>query len=75
MIKYDIEFDDVRLLKWVVVAYRPCLGGHLSFGEVVYASRYIMDAQQARDRLELDQDPAYQQWLAEQEAYAFEDCV
>ena len=73
MIKYDIEFDDVRLLKWVVVAYQRCLGGHLSCGEVVYASRYIMDAQQARDRLILDQDPMFQRYAMEQDAYAFED--
>lgn len=74
MIKYDIEFDDKRLMKWVVVAYVACSGSTASSGEVVYSSRYIMQAQQVRDSLELDQDPMYQKYLTEQEAYAFEEC-
>jgi hypothetical protein len=74
MIKYEIEHKDNRTQKWVVVAYQPCLGGHLSCGEVVYASRYIIDAEQTRDRLILDQDPMFQKYVLEQEAYAFEEC-
>ena len=74
MIKYDIEFDD-DMWAWVVVAYQPCQGGHVLVGEVVYACSYIIDAEHARDRLELDQDPMFQKYMLEQEAYAFEDCV
>ena len=74
MIKYVVRYE-AESRQHMVVAFQPCLGGHLSCGEVVYSSSDAYEAQQACDRFELDQDPMYQNYLAEQEAYAFEDCV
>ena len=43
-------------------------------GQIVYSSVSFDIAREACDQLNLDQDPAYQAWLAQQDAYAFEDC-
>lgn len=74
MIKYVVRFEP-ESRQHMVVAFQPCLGGHLLCGEVVYSSSDEYEAEQARDRLVLDQDPAFQNYMAELEAYAFEDCV
>ena len=73
MIKYTVQFESASQ-QHMVVAFQPCLGGHLSCGEVVYSSSDVYEACQARDRLELDQDPMFQKYMLEQEAYAFEEC-
>lgn len=74
MIKYVVRFE-AESRQHMVVAFQPCLGGHLSCGEIVYSSSDLSEAELARDRLVLDQDPMFQKYMAEQEAYAFEDCV
>lgn len=73
MIKYEVRFE-VESRQHMVVAFSPCRGGHLSCGEIVYSSSDVYEACQARDRLILDQDPAFQNYMAKQEAYAFEEC-
>ena len=74
MIKYVVRFEP-ESRQHMVVAFQPCLGGHLSCGEIVYSSSDLSEAEQVRDRLVLDQDPMYQNYMATLEAYAFEDCV
>ena len=73
MIKYEVRFE-AQSRQHCVVAFQPCLGGHSSCGEVVYSSSNVYEAEQARDRLILDQDPAFQNYMAKMEAYAFEEC-
>ena len=73
MINYEVRFE-AESRQHMVVAFQPCLGGHSSCGEVVYSSSDVYEACQARDRLILDQDPMFQKYMLEQEAYAFEDC-
>ena len=73
MVKYEVRFE-AQSQQHCVVAFTAYDEGKFGWGEVVYSSSDVYEACQARDRLELDQDPMFQKYMLEQEAYAFEEC-
>lgn len=72
MIKYEVRFES-ESRQHIVVAFREYAEGKSACGDIVYKSYDEQAAQDVQDSLQLDQDPAFQKYAMEQDAYAFED--
>ena len=72
MSKYEVRFES-ESGKHCVVEFKVN-NSQFACGDIVYSS-YDEDAcRDVRDSLELDQDPAYQDWVVEQDAKEYADC-